>query len=863
MARFLDGDLLRRVRVELGLTQEEAAARLGIDARSYRRYEAGAVNDARAGFVVRHASRRRVIDRLCAELGIAEDELLVERGGTQATPASPTWRPRRVHPLPRAQHFVGRAALVDELASWLVAQEPRDRVVAIVAVGGAGKTSLIERVVSAPADEPRPAGLLVWSFYEDPRVDAFVRESVAYLAPDEPPTLERLQEALAAGPGHVLVLDGLEVLQAEGRGARARGELEDPALRRLLRALAAGLGGARALVTSRFDLVDLAPWSADRAGARTVRLQDLAPAEAVLLLERWGVTGAPAARAAAAARLGGHALSLAMAGSYAGAFLDGDPARLASVDVAAAAEDDPLARRLAGVLDHYARALAPVERDLLARIAAFPTGATPGALRAIADAGAAVAGELAGLGDADLSRALVRLERLGLVSRGHEGVLIHPFLRERFAQLLGVAPEALHAVERGRLTLTERPDGGALDAAHLDRAEALLLATLRAGLPLEAFQVYVRGLGGFAHLGLATGDLVRGARVVRAFAAGDDPAALHPRLTPELRAALAYDWGLYLGALGDLAHAERCYAAHERDALVAHGDASPERAMNLRTRAYVARLRGALPEALERIRASLHLAHGASLEGHVVRGLSLEASLLHDLGDVAGAALGFERVRALEGEPEARRALWEAEHALARGQATGAREVARRVAVACDALGWSGHVAHAHALLALAALDLREPLAAREHLAAARRWCDSSGEVEMQLRVHVVGARAALADGAHARATREAHAGLLVAAGCGFGLFEVRLRTLLAEAALARGDAEAARALAAAALDQAQAPGAGDAWGAADAAHVAGLAALRAGARPAARAILGDALARREALGHPAREETRAALGQP
>ena len=77
MARFLDSELLRRVRVELGLTQEQAAERLEITARAYRRYESGAVNDPKRGFVVRHANRGRVIDRICAEFGLTDSAHLL------------------------------------------------------------------------------------------------------------------------------------------------------------------------------------------------------------------------------------------------------------------------------------------------------------------------------------------------------------------------------------------------------------------------------------------------------------------------------------------------------------------------------------------------------------------------------------------------------------------------------------------------------------------------------------------------------------------------------------------------------------------------------------------------------------------
>ncbi|KYF67174.1 hypothetical protein BE04_38945, partial [Sorangium cellulosum] len=53
--------LLLRARLDLDLTQEQVAASIGVDVRTYRRYESGAVNDPRLGFSVRSSSRRRIL----------------------------------------------------------------------------------------------------------------------------------------------------------------------------------------------------------------------------------------------------------------------------------------------------------------------------------------------------------------------------------------------------------------------------------------------------------------------------------------------------------------------------------------------------------------------------------------------------------------------------------------------------------------------------------------------------------------------------------------------------------------------------------------------------------------------------------
>ena len=118
--------------------------------------------------------------------------------------------------------------------------------VVLVALGGTGKTAVAERLVSGLGEGPRPGGTFVWSFYEDPRVEGFLAQALRYFARGEEAApgerLERLQEVLGEGPPHLLVLDGLEVMQSTGGDGRSRGELLDPSLRRLLTALARGLG---------------------------------------------------------------------------------------------------------------------------------------------------------------------------------------------------------------------------------------------------------------------------------------------------------------------------------------------------------------------------------------------------------------------------------------------------------------------------------------------------------------------------------------------------------------------------------------------------------------------------------------------
>jgi hypothetical protein len=105
----------------------------------------------------------------------------------------------------------------------------------------------------------------------------------------------------------------------------------------------------------------------------------------------------------------------------------------------------------------------------------------------------------------------------------------------------------------------------------------------------------------------------------------------------------------------------------------------------------------------------------------------------------------------------------------------------------------------------------------------------------MLLRCHALAGRLALASGAVDEALAEAEAGLSLAAGCGFGLFQGRLAALVARCRLAREPRGAVDA----ALGALEVTGGEDAWGRVEALRVAGAALEAAGKRARARAAAG------------------------
>ena len=203
--RRFDHEALARARTELGLTQEQAAAAVGVDVRTWRRYETGAVNEGGA-FAVRNASRATLLARIARELGLSESELLVP---VRAAP-SPG------HVLQPARRFVGRVGERRTLAAWLADPREPARVFAVVARGGEGKTALVAASVD-PA-----AARLVWSFYEQPDAGAMLNALCGNEIERTRDPVAAALDALTRAPSGVVVLDGVEMLQSDGDALRAR-----------------------------------------------------------------------------------------------------------------------------------------------------------------------------------------------------------------------------------------------------------------------------------------------------------------------------------------------------------------------------------------------------------------------------------------------------------------------------------------------------------------------------------------------------------------------------------------------------------------------------------------------------------------
>ena len=786
----------------------------------------------------------------------------------QRSSTARAWQPLFCHALQPAQHFRGREAKIEDLKGWLQAPVTPDRVISVVAAGGVGKTALVHEALHQAARSDR-AGLFVWSFYEDPHTDAFLRAAYVYFTGEkDAPTggmLERLQMALSGDVPHVLILDGLERVQSEG-GPHRRGELEDLQLKRLVRALAGGVGSARALVTSRFPLVDLESWTG--AGHRAIELDDLERPVALEVLHAWGVKGddAALARLIEPLNMGGlyHALSVAVLGSYIGHFAGGDPSRAPEWTLEDAKESDPKTRRLSRILEQYAHALTAAERDLLARLALFPRGVKIELLAWIVQSGGEVAGALIGLADQQLVRYLEKLKALGLVFRymtdGQAVYSAHPFLREFFRNLLGTKPESVHESVRARLapSLEARPSTNPSDPAILDQYELLIEQTLLAGRVQEAFDLYWFGLGSYKNLCWVLGENARGLRILERFVPRDDFSLIEPHLPLRDRSRLVNALGLFAKNLGDLARAREALR-HSRDLSRSESNRKEE-SISAQNLAEVELNAGHFREALEYSENAVSLATEATDYTETGDSLALRATAYFALGDLTAAAADFQRATELKGEPlYSVSGIHEAESRLLRGDRPGALSQTQANREFAARYNYNATLCRCNALLARLLLP-DDPAQAARHLQDARAFASRSGVVELQLRCFHAACELHRHLGDYPHAIAEAEAGILLADTCGFGWYSIDLRLALAETHLAAADARKALRNARNALDRSEHPGCQYAWGQADGLHLCGLAHLRLGERDLARQRLTAALELRARLGHGRIEETRRAL---
>jgi hypothetical protein len=373
---------------------------------------------------------------------------------------SPSARPPILfyHPATNDAFYSRRECELEWLDGY--AKDPSIRLATVTGVGGLGKTSLVGHWLEVRQGwQHRPfRGVFFYSFYSDRESESFFKAFLKFASAclnekiqDRNIVLHHAAANLAQRSPFLVVLDGLEVLQADADGSRY-GWINDGALNEFVSRL--GEKGPSLLVlTSRFpfhDLTDQFPHC-----CRPIDLPMLSPREGADLLEKCGLPGDREACLAYSAQFGGHPLSLRL---FAGACL-AEPvtppadlsqeimraertSTLPDPAVAGLTEEESQRRRhrrqFQKLLDRLQAKLSAPKRRLLQLVAMFREPAPTGTLAALATGLDAMKADFRGCDAARIHSLLDALVEQHLLQRedapGAETSRwsAHPIVREVF-----------------------------------------------------------------------------------------------------------------------------------------------------------------------------------------------------------------------------------------------------------------------------------------------------------------------------------------------------------------------------------------------------------------------------------------------
>jgi tetratricopeptide (TPR) repeat protein len=335
-------------------------------------------------------------------------------------------------------------------------QDEGTTMVTLIAFGGVGKTALVNKWLNEMRDLDYGGALRVygWSFYSQGAgegrqvsADLFMQETLAWFGDPDPKAGSALEKGnrlagLIREEPTLLILDGLEPLQFppvrdKNKSHGLEGQVKDPGLRVLLKALAVSMPGL-CVVSSRERLSDLK--NQEGHSVKVVPLETLGVEAGVKLLDHLKVTGPVGEKKKAVKAFGGHALALKLLGNYLSTVFDGDIRKRDLI--VQLTDDEEQGGHAWRVMASYESWLGEsAERDILYLMGLFDRPAPAGAIAALRKEAAipGVTEGLQSLSHANWKFALKRLRGVGLLSEGstkEETLDCHPLIREYFAKQL-------------------------------------------------------------------------------------------------------------------------------------------------------------------------------------------------------------------------------------------------------------------------------------------------------------------------------------------------------------------------------------------------------------------------------------------